>query len=365
MPTAIDAAPLALIAGADPAGAAALRAALGAQGIRSVACRTADVALAGIDFHRPTITLVQPSAEDGVWSVVRAARAAGSLAVVVNASGDAVTSSLADAAGVDDTILDASPEHVAARVAALVRRSAGRASSASVLRQRDLLLDIGAHEVRVAGRRVPVTARQFALLRALLEARGATLTREQLAARITGADDELPSDAAIELHVSRLRRRLGDTHTAPRYIEAVYGVGYRAAPVGSDAPPVSEGEAARVLDALPDAVLVLDDALRVRSANRAAELLLDRTRDELDGAVCSALLDCRDQDGRAIGTARCLGRVVLGGACDARDVRAVVRVPEGHLPVKFSHVRVDLPDGTRRLAITFRPEGPADNGRTI
>jgi len=161
---------------------------------------------------------------------------------------------------------------------------------------------------RSRGKPIAFTAQQFAILRALLEAGGATLGREQLVSRTGALDDEPPSDRAIDLHVTRLRRRLGDDPRAPRYIEAVYGVGYRLAHGTGGVQQQLGADASVLLDALPDAVLVLDRALTIRFANRTAELLLGLPRASLAGQRCGAILACTSCGGLPLDGPRCIGR---------------------------------------------------------
>jgi DNA-binding response OmpR family regulator len=78
---------------------------------------------------------------------------------------------------------------------------------------------------------VDLTAVEFRLLTALLEADGRVLSRDQLLDAIYGDDQAEVLDRTIDVHVRRLRDKLGDDSDRPRYVATVRGVGYRAAPV--------------------------------------------------------------------------------------------------------------------------------------
>lgn len=332
-----------------------LRDALRAEGFIVASCRAARSAFDAVDFHRPGVAVIDVAMEDGRgWELLYAVRSrAGTAALVLDRQGDALVRRGAIAAGAEDVVsapFDA--EEVAGRVRLLFRRQDQVARGGPVYRHGDLVVDVPAHEVRVAGRTVGLTPQQFAILRALCEAGGAALHRAQLVTRIAAIDDEPPSDRAIDLHVSRLRRRLGDDEGPARYIEAVYGIGYRLAPAGRN--DVQRAQPDAVLDALPDAVLVVDDGLAVRAANRAAEILLGRPRTDLVGRSCAELLACRTCAGGPLAGPGCLGRAVLAGEGSVRHARALVDTSDGRVPVVFSHVKVPTDDGSRLVAISLR-----------
>jgi DNA-binding response OmpR family regulator len=106
-----------------------------------------------------------------------------------------------------------------ARMRALLRRHSGRA--AGLIELGTLSLDPATHEVRYRGQSVNLSAREFALLHALLEEPGKVLSREQLEDRLYGWGEEVESNA-VEVHIHNLRRKLD-----PRIIRNVRGVGYR------------------------------------------------------------------------------------------------------------------------------------------
>ena len=109
-------------------------------------------------------------------------------------------------------------DELAARVRALIRRHAGRAEP--LLKHADLTLDLAARVAVFKGEPVSLSAREFAVLAALLERPGAILSRAQLEQRLYGWGEEIESNA-VEVHIHHLRKKLGAD-----FIRNVRGLGY-------------------------------------------------------------------------------------------------------------------------------------------
>jgi len=109
-------------------------------------------------------------------------------------------------------------DELSARLRALLRRDAGRAEA--LLKHGELTLDPATHEVNYRGDTINLSAREFALLTALLERPGAILSRAQLEQRLYGWGEEVESNA-VEVHIHHLRKKLGAD-----FIRNVRGLGY-------------------------------------------------------------------------------------------------------------------------------------------
>ena len=81
------------------------------------------------------------------------------------------------------------------------------------------------HRATLEGRELPLTGYEFTLLRVLAERAGRILSREQLLELAKGNAEE-SFDRSIDVHISRLRQKLGDDAKAPRMLKTVRGVGY-------------------------------------------------------------------------------------------------------------------------------------------
>jgi two-component system response regulator QseB len=112
-------------------------------------------------------------------------------------------------------------DELAARIRALLRRQTGR--SEPVMTFGKLTLDPSARTVLYGERSIPVSAREYALLQALLDRPGAALSRSQLEQRLYGWGEEVASNC-VEVHVHNLRKKLGEGA-----IRTVRGVGYALA----------------------------------------------------------------------------------------------------------------------------------------
>jgi DNA-binding response OmpR family regulator len=159
--------------------------------------------------------------------------------VMLTALGDETDRLAGFEIGADDYVTKPfSPRELAMRVRSVLRRSrvavpAGRPDAPGhpdqgVLTDRDVLVDLAAHEVRIAGKLVALTSREYDLLVFLLRNPRQAFTREQLLSEVWGWT--FGDTSTVTVHVRRLREKLESDPTLPRRIVTVWGVGYRYEP---------------------------------------------------------------------------------------------------------------------------------------
>lgn len=135
--------------------------------------------------------------------------------------------------GADDYVSKPfSPRELTARVKAVLRRAAGGMAAtpaeAVLLRAGDLEVDTVAHEARLSGELVALTAREFELLVHLMRHPRRAFRREQLLEQVWGFTHG--DTSTVTVHVRRLREKIEPDPARPRHIRTVWGVGYRFEP---------------------------------------------------------------------------------------------------------------------------------------
>lgn len=169
-----------------------------------------DVAI--IDIGLPTM--------DGLALTQRLRKDGHAMPVLILTARDATADKIAGLdSGADDYLVKpVDIDELAARLRALARRTTGRA--AALLRHGEVTLDPAGRRVTVADFPVELSAREFAVLHALLANAGRVMTRGQLESSIYGWRDE-PDSNALEVHIHHLRKKLGAD-----FIKTLRGVGY-------------------------------------------------------------------------------------------------------------------------------------------
>jgi len=116
-----------------------------------------------------------------------------------------------------------------ARIRAVLRRIGQDAPSDEVVRAADIVLDRGRRSVQVGGKPVRLTPSEFDLLAVLMAMPGRVLSRAVLLEQVQGSAVE-GVERTIDVHIRNLRTKIEPDPSAPRYVETVFGVGYRFRP---------------------------------------------------------------------------------------------------------------------------------------
>ena len=132
--------------------------------------------------------------------------------------------------GADDYITKPfSMRELTARVRAVLRRAEKQTVDQDILRVADITLDRVGRVVIVAGNQIDLTPSEFDILATLMAAPGRAFSRLELLERLQGSAYE-GYERTIDVHIRNLRAKIEPDPNQPRYVETVYGVGYRFAP---------------------------------------------------------------------------------------------------------------------------------------
>jgi two-component system, OmpR family, response regulator QseB len=182
--------------------------------------RAAELSLADGVYDLAVLDLGLPRV-DGMALLARLRESGNSMPVLIASARDTVRDRITGLeAGADDYVLKPFDlDELVARVRALLRRHAG--SGSPVLKVGTLQLDPARKTVTQAGTPIDLSAKEFAVLEALMQRPGAVLSRAKLEESVYGWHQEIGSNT-IEVHLHNLRRKLGGDA-----IRNVRGVGYR------------------------------------------------------------------------------------------------------------------------------------------
>jgi DNA-binding response OmpR family regulator len=152
--------------------------------------------------------------------------------IMLTALGEEIDRVVGLETGADDYVTKPfSPRELALRVQSVLRRARGAlvTTGTGVLRDADLVVDVGAHEVRLGGNEITLTAREYDLLAYLMRNPPQAFSRAALLDQVWGWS--FGDSSTVTVHVRRLREKIEPDPTAPRRIVTVWGVGSRYEPV--------------------------------------------------------------------------------------------------------------------------------------
>ena len=205
--------------------------ALQREGFDTAVAGTAQEALEAADRIRPDLVLLDVMLPDGSgFDVLRELRSRARFPVIMlTARGEEADRVAGLELGADDYVVKPfSARELVARVRAVLRRAAeaGEKRSSGATRIGDLELDPARRSAFVDGSELELSRKEFDLLRLLIENAGAVVTRERLIDEVWDTN-WFGSTKTLDVHISGLRRKLGDDPAEPRYIHTVRGVGFR------------------------------------------------------------------------------------------------------------------------------------------
>ncbi|HYL07913.1 MAG TPA: response regulator transcription factor [Candidatus Udaeobacter sp.] len=184
------------------------------------------------EFHPGLIVLDVMLPELDGLALMRIVRERSSVPIVMlSARGSVADRVLGIHEGADDYLAKPfSPAELVVRVKAVLRRSGDGSPDGNhrgTIEHGDLSIDLDRFEVRRAGQALALTPAEFRLLVALVEARGRVLSRQALLDALYGPSQGDALERTVDVHIGRLRDKLGETVSTPRYIATVRSLGYR------------------------------------------------------------------------------------------------------------------------------------------
>jgi DNA-binding response OmpR family regulator len=212
----------------DPSIRSALEQGLAERGHHVQSAATGIAGLEAVLGDHPDLVLLDLGLPDvdGI-TIIGMIRAAGSVPIIViTAVDDDPTMVRALDSGADDYVVKPfGLDQVSARVRAVLRRSI-RGTGMEPIRVGDLQIHAPTRTATLAGEPLQLARREFDLLLALAERTGEVVSKQTLLAEVW-QQAEGGSDRTVDVHLSWLRRKLGETAAEPRYLESVRGVGVR------------------------------------------------------------------------------------------------------------------------------------------
>lgn len=221
-----------LIVDDEPKIRRAVEQALGKEGFRCLQAGDGLSAWQVFQEEKPDLVILDLMlpGEDG-FEVCRRIRAQSEVPIIIlSVKGELTDKAAGFTLGVDDYLTKPfSPAELVLRVKAVLRRAYASPSSpwaAEVIRAGDLIIDAAQHSVRRGEEEITLTAREFNLLWLLASHPGRVFTKEQIIDRIWGCD-YVGDENAVPVLVRRLREKVEPDPARPRYIQTVWGVGYK------------------------------------------------------------------------------------------------------------------------------------------
>jgi two-component system response regulator RegX3 len=217
----------------EPSITTPLTEALEREGFESAVARTAEEGISLAADLGPELVLLDVTLPDGSgFDVCRELRRDSEVPIIMlTARGEETDRIVGLEVGADDYVVKPfSARELVARIRAVLRRArpAEPPAGDEALEVGDVRLDPARHEVTHSDEPVEVTRKEFEVLRLLMRNAGTVVSREQLIEDVWDANWFGPTKT-LDVHVSALRKKLGDDPASPRYVHTVRGVGFRFA----------------------------------------------------------------------------------------------------------------------------------------
>lgn len=225
---------VALVVDDDPAATALATEALAREGITVVVAATADEARAVLADRTVDLVVLDLGLPDdnGLHLLTAVRESSATPVIIVSGHGDLEDRVVGLRLGADDYLVKPfSPSELAARAAAVMRRTTATGPGPAILEFADgLRIDVPAREVSRRGSVVALRPREFDVLVALASHPRRVFTRDELLRSVWRSSSEWQTPATVTEHVRKLRLALGADRAGAHHIVTVRGVGYRFDP---------------------------------------------------------------------------------------------------------------------------------------
>jgi DNA-binding response OmpR family regulator len=206
------------------------------EGFSTVTAHDGEQALEMEQRHRPgfiILDIMLPKI-DG-WEVCRRLRKISDVPILMlTAREEEIDRVMGLSIGADDYVVKPfSPRELVERVKAILRRTRPTAVKAVLLSHGGLVLDAEKHNVKLDGRPINLTTLEYKLLYALMRAPGRVFSRDELLDHFY-QHGEVVVDRVVDVHIGKLRQKIEQDPSRPRFIHTVRGFGYRFADVDEE-----------------------------------------------------------------------------------------------------------------------------------
>lgn len=199
------------------------------QGFRVVTAENGQMALYTARHEQPDLILldIMMPKMDGYQFLRQYRQERQTPVIIITAREEETDAVLGLDLGADDYIIKPfRMRELSARIRAILRRTTGGEERMEVLRADDVTLDQGTHTVTVKNQPVTLTPLEFDMLAVLMRSPGQVFTRGQMVDHLLNSGFT-GLDRTLNVHVRNLRMKIEDDPSNPKYIETVFGVGYR------------------------------------------------------------------------------------------------------------------------------------------